>query len=322
MSKLLKRVKAEIKRRNYSYRTEKCYCGWIVRFVRYHNFTHPNNLGEKEIVEYLNYLANERRVAASTQNQALSALVFLYEHILKSPLGHLENLKRAKKPKRLPVVLTEQEAVRILRQIYGVERLVLGLIYGSGLRISESLRIRIGDLDFQYNQITVRTGKGLQDRITMLPTSLTTDLKRHIRKVEKLHQQDIQKGFGRTILPNALSVKYPNADREFHWQFLFPSSKRSYHRTKEIWHRYHISPKKIRTELNRVVRKVGVQKQVSPHTFRHSFATHLLNCGYDIRTVQELLGHKSVKTTMIYTHVLNKGGKGVVSPVDQNSVFE
>jgi len=315
--KLLDRIKREIRRRNYSYSTEKTYCQWVVRYVRFHKLTHPRELGSKDIVQYLNYLANEQNLAASTQNQALSALVFLYEHVLEIPVGDLENLKRAKKPKRLPVVLSKDQALAIINELNGVNQLVLELIYGAGLRISEALGLRIQDVDFGYKQITVWNGKGRKDRITMLPERVIPKLKLHIDKVRRLHQTDLKKGFGKTILPNALSKKYPGAESKFIWQYLFPSKTRRRHPRSGIKHRYHISARNLRRELNRATSKLDVPKRATPHTFRHSFATHLLQNGYDIRTVQDLLGHKSLKTTSIYLHVLNRGGHGVKSPLDQ-----
>lgn len=307
-SKLLTQLRTEIRRRNYSYHTEKSYCNWVVRYVRFHNLIHPSKLEGKHVVAFLNHLATNRRVAASTQNQALCALVFLYEHILKQPLNELQSLKRAKKPKRLPVVLSKQEAKNIFGQLGRISRLVTGLLYGSGLRISEALRIRINDLDFEYKQLTVRNGKGQNDRITMLPESLIPDLKEQVAKVKFLHDSDLEKGFGQTILPKALSVKYPNADRLFRWQYLFPSKSRQKDPRSGIRHRYHIDAVTIRQEVNRAVAHLGIQKHVTLHSFRHSFATHLIQNGYDIRTVQDLLGHKSLKTTSIYLHVLNRGG--------------
>lgn len=314
--KILDQLKDEIRRRNYSYSTEKNYSRWIIRFVRYHNLTHPLKLNEKDIVVFLNHLANDLNVAASTQNQALSAIVFLYEHILMKPIENLNNLKRSKKPKNLPVVLTEKEALSIIHQMNGVNKLVISLIYGSGLRISEALRLRILDIDFDYKQLTVRNGKGLKDRVTMIAESIIPGLKYHIKKVHYLHQEDLKKGYGETILPKALARKYPSASHQFKWQYLFPSKIRQKDPRTSIRHRYHISPRKIRMAVKQVCNHSRIQKHVTPHTFRHSFATHLLKNGYDIRTVQELLGHKSVKTTMIYTHVLNRGGKGVKSPLD------
>jgi len=314
--KLIDQLTEEIRRRNYSYSTEKTYSQWIVRFVRFHNYTHPKFLKENDVVSFLNYLANDLNVAASTQNQALSAIVFLYSHILSKPLDHLDKLKRAKKPKRLPVVLTEQEAMAIINSMNGVPKLVLSLLYGSGLRISEALRLRLLDLDLDYKQITVHNGKGLQDRVTMIPDTLVDKIRIQIQKVKNLHRLDLEKGLGETILPKALARKYPTAAKDVRWQYLFPSKKRSVDPRSGVRHRYHISQRDIRRAVRRAVNKHQIHKHVTPHTFRHSFATHLLSSGYDIRTVQELLGHKSVKTTMIYTHVLNKGGHGVKSPLD------
>lgn len=315
--KLLDRVKREIRRRNYSYSTEQSYCQWVIRYVRYHNLTHPRDLGNRDIVKYLNYLANECNLAASTQNQALSALIFLYEHVLKIPVGELNNLKRAKKPKRLPVVLSKEQALAIINELDGVNQLVMELIYGAGLRVSEALSLRVQDIDFDYRQLTVWNGKGRKDRITMLPERVIPKLKIHIEKVRRLHRSDLRKGFGKTILPNALSKKYPGAESEFIWQYLFPSRYRRKEPRSGVRHRYHISARNIRRELSRISKKLNIPKRVTPHTFRHSFATHLLQGGYDIRTVQDLLGHKSLNTTSIYLHVLNRGGHGVKSPLDE-----
>lgn len=314
--KLLVQLKEEIRRRNYSYRTEKTYVQWIIRYVRFHSLKHPAGLNESNVVEFLNDLANKKNVAASTQNQALSAIVFLYKHILKSPLENLDRLKRAKKSSRMPVVLTESEALLVITRLNGVQKLIVSLLYGAGLRISEALRLRILDVDFGYNQILVRNGKGLRDRVTVLPESLKSDMINHLQKVKQLHQSDLRKGFGETVLPKALAVKYPGAPKEFKWQYLFPSKKRTVDPRTRIRHRYHISARDVRRSIRKVVKRCNIEKKVTPHTFRHSFATHLLKNGYDIRTVQELLGHKSVKTTMIYTHVLNRGGKGIKSPLD------
>lgn len=314
--KLLDRVRREIRRRNYSYSTEKTYCQWVVRYVRFHNLTHPHDLVNRDIVRYLNFLANECNLAASTQNQALSALVFLYEHVLQIPVGDLKNLKRAKKPKRLPVVLSKEQALAIINELNGVNQMVLELIYGAGLRISEALSLRIQDVDFSYHQITVWNGKGHKDRITMLPERVIPKLKIHIAKVRRLHTADLEKGLGKTILPNALSRKYPGAASKFIWQYLFPAKNRRRDPRSGTRHRYHISARNLRQTLKRASYTLNISKRVTPHTFRHSFATHLLANGYDIRTVQDLLGHKNLKTTSIYLHVLNRGGHGVKSPLD------
>lgn len=315
--KLIGRVKQEIRRRNYSYSTEKSYCSWIIRYIRFHELKHPKNLGEKDIVEFLNHLATKLNVAASTQNLALCAIVFLYNEILKCPVGKLDQLKRAKKPKQLPVVLSKNEVHQLFKQLEGIPLLVCSILYGSGLRISEALRLRVHDVDFDYHQITVRSGKGLKDRITILPASIQGKIKDHIRKVKNLHQQDLARGFGETILPNALARKYPAAAKEFGWQYLFPSPYRRRDPRSGFRHRYHMYPKKIQRAVKKASKKAHILKKVSPHTLRHSFATHLLQSGYDIRTVQDLLGHKNLKTTSIYLHVLNRGGHGVKSPLDE-----
>lgn len=315
-SKLLEKVREEIRRRNYSYRTEKAYTRWIVRFVRFNGYTHPLKMGKEEVVKFLNWLANERNVAASTQNQALCAIIFLYEQVLDDPLGTFDNLERAKKPKRLPVVLSPKEAQRILKNLEDDARLMVELLYGSGLRQSECLRLRVKDIDFEFSQIWVRNGKGKKDRTTVLPEISKDKLKDQIKRVKLLHQKDLEKGYGEVILPKALSKKYPNMPKELGWQYLFPSVRRTKDPRTEITQRYHKSSSYLHKAIKAAVRKTNIIKKVSSHTFRHSFATHLLQDGYDIRTVQELLGHKNVSTTMIYTHVLKKGGRGVKSPID------
>lgn len=315
-SKLLGKVREEIRRRNYSYRTEKAYLRWIIRFVKFHGLTHPLKLEKEEVVEFLNWLANERDVAASTQNQALCAIVFLYKQVLDSPLGAFDNLQRASKPKRLPVVLSAKEARRILANMEGEVRLMAELLYGSGLRQSECLRLRVKDIDFEFNQIWVRNGKGKKDRATVLPEVSKEKLKNQIKRVKLLHQKDLEKGYGQVVLPKALDKKYPNMGKEFGWQYLFPSVRRSRDPRTGSTQRYHKSSSYLHKAIKAAVSQTNIIKKVSSHTFRHSFATHLLQDGYDIRTVQELLGHKNVSTTMIYTHVLKKGGKGVKSPID------
>lgn len=315
-SKLIDSVKEEIRRRNYSYRTEQAYVGWIIRFIKFSGTKHPAEIHEDEITAYLNYLAVDRNVAASTQNQALCALVFLYDHILNIPMPLLKNLERAKKPARLPVVLTQNEVKDIFRRMRGLSLLVLKILYGSGLRISEALRLRILDIDFEYNQIAVRDGKGNKDRYTLLPEVIKSELQNQIEKVKQLHQRDKRKGYGATLLPKALSRKYPDMENSIAWRYVFPSRQISTDPRSGLLHRYHISDSFIQRAVKKAVIGSGIAKKVSCHTFRHSFATHLLMDGYDIRTVQELLGHKQLSTTMIYTHVINKGGKGVKSPMD------
>jgi integron integrase len=315
--KLLVRLRTEIRRRNYSYQTEKAYCGWIIRYVKFHTYTHPIELCEDDVIKYLNWLADGRDVAAPTQNQALCAIVFLYKHILEQPLGKLEGLKRAKETQHIPVVLSKNEVKAILNQLEETKKLVVSLLYGSGLRLSEGLRLRVKDVDFSYDQICVRNSKGLKDRVTMLPEVLKSDLQQHIKKVDILHKKDLARGWGRVILPKALDKKYPNYGIKLGWQYLFPSPVRGKDPRSNKKQRYHISGSTIHKAIKKALANTSIHKKVSSHTFRHSFATHLLKNGYDIRTVQELLGHKQLKTTMIYTHVLNKGGKGVKSPVDE-----
>lgn len=317
MSRLLQKLKQEIRRRNYSYKTEKSYIMWVKRFVRFSKMKHPLKIDDQQIVNYLNYLADERNVASSTQNQALCALVFLYKEVLNSPPGIQDSIKRPQKYRHVPVVLSEHEVKNILFEITGVKALIVSLIYGSGLRISECLRLRIQDLDFDYSQIEVRNSKGSKDRITMMPQRLEKSLRVQIKKVKFLHDRDLSSGMGEVLLPKALSPKYPKASSELWWQYLFPSKKIGKDPRTGFKHRYHQSAQAVNRSIKKAVRKTGIQKKVSAHTFRHSFATHLLKNGYDFRTVQKLLGHKSVKTTMIYKHVLNRGGKGIKSPLDQ-----
>lgn len=315
-SQLLEKVREEIRRRNYSYRTEKSYIRWIVRFVKFNRLTHPKDMDEEEVVEFLNWLANERDVAASTQNQALCAIIFLYKQVLDQPLGSFDNLQRAKEPERLPVVLSPKEANKIIANMEGDARLMVELLYGSGLRQSECLRLRVKDIDFEYSQIWVRDGKGKKDRTTVLPAVSKDKLKEQIQRVKLVHDRDLNNGFGKVVLPKALSRKYPQLEESFGWQYLFPSTKRAEDPRSGIKQRYHKSSSYLHKAIKDALRQTDVLKKVSSHTFRHSFATHLLQDGYDIRTVQELLGHKNVSTTMVYTHVLKKGGRGVKSPMD------
>jgi len=315
-STLLGRMRTEIRRRNYSYRTEQAYTRWVIRYVKFFNLQHPSGLREEEVVQYLNYLAEDRNVAASTQNQALCALLFFYEQVLGNPLEELKNFKRAEKPQRLPVVLTPDETRRILSLMEGTPRLVAELLYGAGLRLSECLRLRCLDLDYSYNQIQVRSGKGKKDRITIMPQSLKKKLRHQLKRVKVLHRKDIRCGYGKTLLPKALNKKYPDAAKKLKWQYLFPSHNRSRDPRSGLIHRYHLSDSTIQRAVKQAVNESGIQKHASCHTFRHSFATHLLEGGYDIRTVQELLGHKHVNTTMIYTHVIKNKGSVVKSPID------
>lgn len=315
-SKLLNNVRTEIRRRNYSYRTEQAYANWIVRFVKFHDLKHPSKMGEREVIAYLNFLATEREVAASTQNQALCALLFLYNHVLDNPLHDMMDFKRAQKPQKLPVVLTPTEVKHLLEHMEDTPKLVAQLLYGAGLRISECLRLRVLDLDFDYNQIQVRSGKGRKDRITIMPQSTKQKLKEQVQRVKLIHQKDVEAGYPETLLPKALAQKYPDAASQLKWHYLFPSPKRSRDPRSGLVHRHHISDSLIQRKVKVAVKKSGINKHASCHTLRHSFATHLLENGYDIRTVQELLGHKALKTTMIYTHVIKNKGNVIKSPVD------
>ena len=314
--KLLEQVSDSIQRKQYSRKTEQAYVNWIRRYILFHNKTHPKDMGVAEVEKYLTHLAAERQVAASTQNQALSAILFLYKEVLKTPMTTSFQFIGAKKPKRLPVVLTKGEVQRVLSRLAGEYHIIAQLLYGSGLRVAEVVRLRVQSIDFEQRQILVRDGKGAQDRITMLPEIVVARLKQHLATVEDLHQDDLRNGYGRVFLPNALARKYPNAGREWIWQYVFPSKRISASWDDGIMRRHHISPSTVQNAVRRASSTAKINKHVTPHTFRHSFATHLLEAGYDIRTVQELLGHKNVKTTMIYTHVLNRGPKAVRSPLD------
>ncbi|AJF06303.1 integron integrase [Geoalkalibacter subterraneus] len=314
--RLLDRVRDAIRTRHYSLRTEETYTAWVRRFILFHNKRHPQEMGADEVRQFLTYLAVRQNVAASTQNQALNALVFLYKQVLGTDLGDLGEVVRAKKPQKLPLVLTRDEVQRLLTGLTGTHWLMAGLLYGSGLRLLECLRLRVQDIDFGYGQITVRRGKGDKDRRTMLPQSLIEPLQRQIALVRQLHERDLADGYGRVYLPEALARKYPAAPAKLGWQYLFPSSKLSRDPRSGETRRHHLSESVLQNAVKQAVRSAGLNKPASCHTLRHSFATHLLEDGYDIRTVQELLGHQDVRTTMIYTHVLNKGGQGVRSPLD------
>lgn len=316
--KLVDQVRKAIRVKHYSYRTEQTYIYWIKKFILFNNKRHPNEMGEKEINRFLTYLAVNRKVAASTQNQALCAILFLYRHVLKKPIGWIDKLERAKNPKTIPVVLSGKEVESVLLQFQGVVWIVVSLLYGSGLRLMEALRLRVKDIDFDYNQITLRDAKGHKDRLSLLPMAVKESLKKHLQRVKFLHQKDLDEGFGLVYLPYALQRKYPNANSEWIWQYVFPASTRYYDPDDKIHRRHHLHESVVQRAMKSAVHKAGIQKKASCHTLRHSFATHLLENGYDIRTVQELLGHSDVRTTMIYTHVLNKGGMGVQSPLDKS----
>jgi integron integrase len=314
--KLLDQVREIIRLKHYSQKTEQAYLNWIKQYILFHDKKHPQDMAATEVEAFLTYLAVERKVAASTQNQALSAILFLYREVLQKPVETGFQYIGAKRPKRLPVVLTKSEVQQILVRLSGDTKLVVQLLYGSGLRLNEAVRLRVKDIDFEQSQIIVRDGKGAQDRISMLPERVLEPLKTHLVNVEDIYQQDLRNGFGRVGLPYALSRKYPNADREWIWQFVFPSKILSKGKSDGIVRRYHISPATVQKAVCKAATAAKIHKHVTPHVFRHSFATHLLEAGYDIRTVQKLLGHKNVKTTMIYTHVLNRGPKAVRSPLD------
>jgi integron integrase len=314
--KLLDRVREEVRLRGMSRSTEESYTRWIRRYVVFHGKRHPREMGKEEVRGFLVHLAAERDIAASTQNQALAALLFLYRHVLDQQLDDLGKLPAAKRPARLPTVFTREEAHAVLGELKGRQRLMAGLLYGSGLRLMECLRLRVKDVDFEQHQLVVRDGKGAKDRATMLPHSLAKPLRRHLERVKLLHEQDLASGFGSVHLPHALARKYPNASTEWAWQYVFPSDRISRDPRSNSRRRHHLSPSSLQKAVKEAVGRRKIHKPASCHTFRHSFATHLLENGYDIRTVQELLGHKDVRTTMIYTHVLNRGGMGVRSPLD------
>ncbi len=302
--------------RHYSIRTESAYIFWIKEYILFHRKRNPSEMGNLEVEQFLSYLAVEKKIASSTQNQALSALLFLYKVVLKQPFGRLNNVERAKKPRKMPVVLTREEVYCVLDQLNDLHWLMGSLLYGAGLRLLECLRLRVKDIDFSYNQITVRDGKGSKDRITMLPATIKQELKNHLVRIKGLHTRDLAEGFGEVYLPYALERKYPKANRSWGWQYVFPSLRRSVDPRSGKIRRHHYSETGLQSAIAAAVKKAGIVKPASCHTLRHSFATHLIEDGYDIRTVQELLGHKDVSTTMIYTHVLNSGGRGVKSPLD------
>lgn len=315
--RLLDQVRDRIRRKYYSIRTEQAYLHWVKAFVRFHGMKHPATMGAAELESFLTYLAIERQVSSSTQNQALSGLLFLYREVLEIELPWLDGIERSKQPTRLPVVLTEEEVTSVLGQLDGTTALILKLAYGTGMRIMEVLRLRVKDVEFSRREILIREGKGAKDRVTMLPASLMLPLRDHLSRVRFLHERDCEQGLGEVFLPFALARKYPKAARDWGWQYVFPSNKLSIDPRSGRKGRHHADPQNLQRRMRQAVQLAGVNKPATPHTLRHSFATHLLQSGYDIRTVQELLGHKDVQTTMIYTHVLNRGGRGVKSPLDR-----
>jgi integron integrase len=314
--RLIDRLREEMRRRHYSRRTEGTYWAWIRRFIFFNGLRHPREMGEQEINKFLSHLAIEGKVSASTQNQALSALLFLYRNVLKRDLDDLGDVVRARRTKRLPVIMTREEVRSVMSRLEGQAWLMGCLMYGAGLRLNECIGLRVQDIDFGANQITVRCGKGAKDRLTMLPQAAKQPLIGHLRRVKAIHDKDLAEGFGRVILPDALERKYCNAAHEWQWQFVFPQRNRWVDRRTRDQGRHHVDESIVQKSVARAVREAGILKRATCHTLRHSFATHLLENGYDIRTVQELLGHKDVRTTMVYTHVLNRGGKGVRSPMD------
>ncbi len=315
--KLLDQVRAVIRSKHYSRRTETTYIDWITRYVRFHETRHPRELGSADITAFLTHLAVECDVAAATQNQARSALLFLYREVLGIAIDAPQNVVAAKMPRRLPTVLTRDEVRALLVRMSGDHRLMAQLLYGSGLRLMECMRLRVKDLDFAQHQLTIRDGKGMHDRVTMLPDALTAPLQVHLQLVQRIFSEDVEQGYGTVYLPFALERKYQNANREWGWQYIFPADRLSADPRGGQIRRHHRDERGLQSAVKAAVRAADIAKPASCHTFRHSYATHLLENGYDILTVQELLGHADVKTTMIYTHVLNRGGRGVRSPLDE-----
>lgn len=314
---LLGEVRRHIRLRHFSPRTEEAYAYWIRWFVRYHGRRHPREMGAPEVESFLSYLATDRQVSASTQNQAKAAVLFLYKQVLSVELPWLNEVTTANRRPRLPVVLTTREVKSLLEQMHGVMGLFASLLYGTGMRLQEGLRVRVKDVEFERREIIVREGKGGKDRITMIPENLLLPLQEQLAQVRRLHMHDLAEGFGEVALPHALHRKYPGAGKSWGWQFVFPSGNRSADPESGVIRRHHFHENSVQRAIRTAAVRAGLVKPTSPHILRHSFATHLLASGYDIRTVQELLGHRSVQTTMIYTHVLNKGGRAVVSPLDR-----
>jgi integron integrase len=314
--KLLDRLKEALRARHYSPRTESTYCQWVKRYIFFHNVRHPAEMAEREINAFLTHLAVKQKVSASTQNQALSALLFLYRHVIGREIGDLGDVIRARMPRRVPVVMTREEVKLVLDHLADDKWLAASLMYGSGLRLMECMRLRVQDIDFSKNEILVRNGKGAKDRITMLPDSLKIPLQTHLERVKAIHDRDLKDGWGRVGMPAALDRKYPNAAMEWRWQWVFPQGNRWRNSKSGEQGRHHMDESLVQKAVRGAVLKASLVKRATCHTFRHSFATHLLESGYDIRTVQELLGHEDVRTTMIYTHVLNRGPAGVRSPFD------
>jgi integron integrase len=315
MSELMDALHRELRTRHYSRRTEQAYRLWVRRFIYFHKMRHPATMAEPEINAFLTHLAVNEKVSASTQTQALSALLFLYRHVLGQEVGQLGDLIRARQPQRLPVVLTREEVRQVFHHLHDTRQLIGSMLYGSGLRLSECLDLRVQDLDLPRREIMVRHGKGGKDRRTMLPGALATPLRAHLAVVRRTHEGDLAEGWGQVPLPAALDRKYPQASTDWRWQWVFPQERRWHDRRSGAEGRHHVHPTIMQRAMQEAVRTAGIEKHAGCHTLRHSFATHLLEDGYDIRTIQELLGHRNVSTTMIYTHVLNAGGRGVRSPL-------
>ena len=317
--KLLDEVRRVMRLKHYSIHTERAYCDWIKQYIKFHEMKSKKELlliPEEKIETFLSYLAIQRKVAISTQNQAMNALIYLYKNILNQPLEKTINATRSKRIPRIPVVLSHTEVREVITLLEGISQLVVKIIYGSGLRITEAVRLRVHDIDFEYKQITVRSGKGNKDRVTTFSNTLAPQVKLHLQKVKLIHEKDLLKGHGSVYLPYALNKKYTNAEKEWGWQYLFPSRKLALDPRSNIIRRHHLDQSGVNKAIKVAIRALNINKKVSAHTFRHSFATHLLERGTDIRTIQALLGHNDLETTMIYTHVLNQGGRGVVSPLD------
>lgn len=314
---LLDQAQNKLRQKQYAYRTEQSYMYWIKQYTNFHDKTHPKELGDTAIEQFLTHLATEKNAASSTQNQALSALLFLYRDVLEISIETDFAYVGARRKERIPVVLTPSEVQRVLGFMVGTQKLIAQILYGSGLRINECVRLRVTDIDFEQRHLQVRDGKGAKDRLTVLPETLVTDLKLNLERVAQIHERDLDKGFGRVYLPQALARKFPNAEKKWIWQYIFPSQKISPSREDQVMRRNHISPAAVQQAVRKAATIAKIPKHITPHTFRHSFATHLLETGYDIRTVQELLGHKNVQTTMIYTQMLDKEPKAVRSPLDE-----
>lgn len=315
-SQLLDAMRDVLAMRHYSARTVDAYLGWVRRYIVFHKRRHPAELDARALSNFLSYLATTEKVSASTQNQAMAAILFLYSDVLGIPLEHIEDFVSAKRPRRVPVVLTREEVRRLLEALDGVPRLMASLLYGAGMRLMECVSLRVKDVDFARQQITIRRGKGANDRVSILPNGVSKALREHLLQVQELHERDLAAGGGRTVLPEALERKYPNAPGEWKWQWVFPATRTYFDEKSGLQRRHHLHETVLQRAVHEAAKQAQLSKPVSCHTLRHSFATHLLESGYDIRTIQKLLGHRDVSTTMIYTHVVGHGAYGVISPLD------